>query len=121
MTTPAQTLEQKVKGLIEALHAADADGIARFFEPDAKAYFLQRPGNWSGAELIGAGFAKVVAEKGRSWTIDRMITDEARHAVVFEWTQLEPGVPTLHGVDWVVFAKDTLRVTEIRSYLAPPQ
>ena len=60
MTTLTQTLEQKIRGFLEAAHAADADGIARFFEPDAKVYFLQRPGNWSGAELIGAGFAKVV-------------------------------------------------------------
>ena len=121
MTPLAETLEQKTKSLVEALHAADAGDIAQFFEPDAKAYFLQRPGHWSGAEVIGTGFAKVVAEKGRSWTIDRMITDEARHAVAFEWTQLEPGVPTLRGVDWAVFAKDTLRITEIRSYLAPPE
>src|SRR5262249_14899918 len=103
------------------LHAADAGSIARFFEPHARTYFLQRPGNWSGAEEIGAGFAKVVAEKNRSWTIDRIVTDEARHTVVFEWTQLEPGVQTLRGVDWVVFAKYSLRITEIRSYLAPTQ
>jgi hypothetical protein len=113
----ASGMEHAIKTYIEACNAADADNISRCFEPDAEHFFPTAP-KWSGSKLIGANFAKMVTERGWSWTVDQVVIDELRRAATFEWTQSHQPPRTLRGVDWVVFAKDTLRFKEIRSYFA---
>jgi hypothetical protein len=113
----AARMEQAIRTYIEACNAADADGIARCFDPDAEHYFPTAP-KWSGSELIAANFARVVTERGRAWTVDQVVIDEHRHCATFEWTQSDRPPRILRGVDWVVFARDTLRFKEIRSYFA---
>jgi hypothetical protein len=113
----AARMEQAIRTYIEACNAADADAISRCFEPDAEHYF-PAAAKWSGAKLIGANFAKVVTEKGRSWTVDQVVIDERRAAATFEWTQSDRPPRMLRGVDWIVFAEGTLRFKEIRSYFA---
>ena len=113
----AARMEQAIRTYIEVCNAADADAIGRCFEPDTEHFFPAAP-KWSGSKVIGTNFAKIVTEKGRAWTVDQVVIDEHRHAAIFEWTQSDQPPRILRGVDWVVFAKDTLRFKEVRSYFA---
>ena len=113
----AARMEQAIRTYIEACNAADADAISQCFEPDAEHYF-PAASKWSGSKVIGANFAKIVIEKGRAWTVDQVVVDEHRCLATFEWTQSDQPPRTLRGVDWIVFAKGTLRFKEIRSYFA---
>jgi hypothetical protein len=110
-------MEQAIRTYIDACNAADADAIARCFESDAEHYFPTAP-KWSGSKLIGTNFARIVTEKGRSWTVDQVVIDERRHAATFEWTQSDRPARILRGVDWIEFVRGTLLFREIRSYFA---
>jgi hypothetical protein len=43
-----------------------------------------------GAAAIGTSFAKLVAQTGRRWTVDQILTDVDRGGAVLEWTQFDP-------------------------------
>jgi hypothetical protein len=73
---------------------------------------------WSGASTIGGNFASRVHERGLYWTVDQIIADSSRSSAALEWTLFDRQGRILRGVDWFVFEPETLRIREIRSYMA---
>ena len=107
-----------MRSYIKACNDADAEAIAAHFVPDAVHYFPGRP-HWSGAETIGANFAKRIGETKQSYTVDQVVTDAQRSAGVLEYTRFDPSVrQILRGVDWIVFDPGTHLIREIRPYTA---
>ena len=118
--TPTQRMEQVIRTYIHACNDGDAKAIAGCFCPDAVQYGPAIP-KWSGAATIGANFAKMVQELGRSWTVDQLLVDTERYAAVLEWTAFNrEHTQILRGVDWIVFEPETFHIQEIRAYLAAP-
>jgi uncharacterized protein (TIGR02246 family) len=83
--TLAQRMEQVIRTYIQACNDGDAEAIAACFCPDAVQYGPSIP-KWSGAVTIGANFAKMVQEVGRSWTVDQLLVDTDRCGAALEWT-----------------------------------
>ena len=111
-------MEQLTRDYIRACNAADAPEIAAFFMPDGTHYFPQHA-KWTGASTIGANFAKVVSERGITWTVDSVVVDTARHEAVMEWTQFTMSAKQIvRGVDWLTFDPSTLRIREARCFYA---
>jgi methyltransferase len=114
----AERMEQAIRKYIQACNNGDAASISACFRADAVHY---APGfsKWSGATMIGANFAKRVAETGQWWTVDQILTDAGRSAAVLEWTRFDPSRrQILRGVDWFAFDEETLHIWEVRPYLA---
>ena len=102
-------MEQVIRTYIQACNDADAEAIAACFCPDAVQYGPSIP-KWSGALTIGANFAKMVQELGRSWTVDQMLVDTDRCGATLEWTAFNSELTRiLRGVDWFVFEPGTSR------------
>jgi hypothetical protein len=113
-------MEQVIRTYIQACNDADAEAIAACFCPDAVQYGPSIP-KWSGALTIGANFAKMVQELGRSWTVDQLLVDTDRCGATLEWTAFNrEHTRILRGVDWFVFEPGTFHIQEIRAYLAAP-
>jgi hypothetical protein len=120
MTTPslAQRMESTIREYIRACNAADAAAISAFFMPEATHYFPQHA-KWAGAPAIGQSFAKIVTERGISWTVDHVATDTIRYEAVMEWTQFSrPRQQIVRGIDWFAFDGPQLRIREVRCYYA---
>jgi hypothetical protein len=119
MTAPSldQQLEQAIRHYIDACNAAAAAAISACFVPDATHYFPQTQ-KWSSADAIGTSFSRWVAQTGRRWTVDQILTDADRCAAILEWTQFDPPARVLRGVDWFLFERERLRIREIRCYFA---
>ena len=117
-TDVASGMDRAIRAYIDACNAADAGAISGCFCAEAVHYFPGMP-KWSGAATIGANFAKRVADTGQWWTVDQILTDAERGAAVLEWTQFDPSCRRiLRGVDWFEFAPGTLRIREVRPYIA---
>lgn len=114
---PAQRIEQLIRTYIQACNHADADAIAACFCTDAVHY---APGvaKWSGAVTIGGNFAGRVQELGHCWTVDQLLVDVDRCAAALEWTRFDRNARVLRGVDWFVIDPHTLKIREVRPYLA---
>jgi hypothetical protein len=120
----AQRMEQVVRAYIEACNEGDATKIAACFCPDGAHYFPignpPRP-RWLGADTIGNNFAKMVADLGVSWTVDRIIIDPQKHGGGLEWTRFTPERDRiLRGVDWFSFDPETFLIREVKTYRASP-
>jgi hypothetical protein len=118
----AAGLETTIRAYFDACNAADAAAIASYFEPDGVHYFPAGApqGTFAGAEAIGAGWVKAVANLGSVWTVDRIVVDAAKLEAVIEWTHFKPkqGV-YLRGDEWYLFSPRGL-IREIRAYYACP-
>ena len=115
--TSARRIEQAIRTYTQACNDADARAIAACFLPDAVHYRPAAP-KWSGASTIGDNFTKRVQELGLCWTVDQILVDVERCAVVLEWTRFDRNAPVVRGVDWFVFEPQTARIREIRPYFA---
>jgi len=114
----AQRMEETVREYIRACNAADASAIAVFFTPDATHYFPQH-GKSTGASTIAQNFAKIVVDRGISWTVDKVVADVAHWEAVMEWTQFtKSSKQMVRGIDWLTFEPSTLRILEVRCYFA---
>jgi hypothetical protein len=119
-STLAQRMEEVIREYIRTCNTADAAGIAACFTPNATHYFPWQP-SWTGATNIGENWAKAVQQRGVSWTVDQLLTDVGRNAVALEWTALTPQPGRImRGVDWFVFDPVTVRIQEVRPYIAAP-
>src|SRR5271169_1167647 len=115
--TSAQRIEHAVRTYIQACNDADADAIAACFSTDAVHYFPGIP-KWSSAALIGGNFVQRVQQLGQRWTVDQLLVDVGRCAATLEWTQFDRNGRGLRGVDWIVFEPRTIRIREVRPYVA---
>jgi hypothetical protein len=118
----AQQLEQVVRTYIQACNDADGDAVAACFSSDAVHYMpLNDRGleSWRGATTIGAKFESLVKASGRSWTVDQLLTDVDRHAVILEWTAFNRERDRLvRGVDWFDFDPHSGLIASVRSFVA---
>jgi hypothetical protein len=118
----AAGLETTIREYFDACNAADPQAIASYFEPDGVHYFPAGApqGTFSGADAIGAGWVKAVANLGSIWTVDRIVVDATKLEAVIEWTHFKPkqGV-YLRGDEWYLFSPRGL-IREIRAYYACP-
>ena len=114
----ARGMEQVIRTYIKACNDGDAEGIAACFSPEAVHYFPWAPG-WAGGDAIGSGFAKVIHDQGGYWTVDQLIIDVEQNAAVLEWSRFfRQRDRILRGAEWYVFDSETLRIREIRPYIA---
>ena len=117
-STIAESMEQTIRKYIQACNDADANAIAACFRDDAIHYGPGIP-KWSGATTIGSNFAKRVSETGQWWTVDQLLIDTQRCSAALEWTRFDPSRrQILRGVDWFLFDKETLCISEVRPYFA---
>jgi len=63
-------------------------------------------------------FCQSVHERGLYWTVDQIIADSSRSSAALKWTLFDRQGRILRGVDWFVFEPETLRIREVRSYMA---
>jgi len=119
MTEPtlARRIEQAVRNYFRACNDGEAKAIAACFSADGVHYF---PGikKWSGATAIGDNLAERVRDFGQCWTVDQVLVDAGRCAATLEWTQFDRSGRVVRGVDWIVLEPQTLRIREVRPYLA---
>jgi methyltransferase len=116
--------ESLIRRYYEACNAADHEGIATCFEPEAVHYFPpgMYEGPFIGAETIARKWCDAVAKLGSYWTIERIAVDPAHHVAVLEWTHYKTRAGTvLRGDEWVEFEPGSGRIREIRAYYASPQ
>lgn len=117
------SMEATIRAYFDACNAGDAEGVARFFTPDAVHYFPpgMYGGAFRGAQTIGERWRNAVATLGSYWTIDRMLCDPETRQAAIEWTHFKrrAGV-ILRGDEWYIF-DDQGRIAEIRAYYASPQ
>lgn len=115
-------MERTIRDYFAACNSGVASRVAAYFTPDGTHYFPEGGplGAMRGAEAIGAGWARCVAELGSHWTVDSFIGDAATGRAVIEWTHFKrkQGV-VLRGDEWYRFAPDG-RIAEIRAYYACP-
>jgi methyltransferase len=117
-------MRELITRYFDACNAADADGVARCFVPDAVHYFPpgMYGGAWRGARLIGERWAESVATRGSAWTVDRIVCEPESGQAVIEWTHYKTRDGTvLRGDEWYLFDPDTGLIAEIRAYYASPQ
>ena len=117
-------MESLIRRYFDACNAADVDGIAACFVPDAVHYFPpgMYDGPFRGATTIGEKWRKAVETIGSYWTIDRMICDPGARQAVIEWTHFKTkDGKVLRSDEWYVFDAATGLISEIRAYYASPQ
>ncbi|MCA1842951.1 MAG: nuclear transport factor 2 family protein [Actinobacteria bacterium] len=108
----------------DACNAADVDGIAACFVPDAVHYFPpgMYEGPFRGARTIAERWRAAVETLGSYWTVDRLVCDPGSGQAVIEWTHFKTKEGTiLRGDEWYVFDAETGLIREIRAYYASPQ
>jgi methyltransferase len=113
-----------IRRYFDACNAADVDGIAACFVPDAVHYFPpgMYEGPFRGARTIAERWRAAVETLGSYWTIDRVICDPSTHQAVIEWTHFKTKQGTmLRGDEWYLFDADSGLIREIRAYYASPQ
>jgi uncharacterized protein (DUF1330 family) len=119
-----QRMESLIRRYFDACNAADVEGIAACFVPDAVHYFPpgMYDGPFRGATTIAERWRGAVETIGSYWTVDRMVCDpETNHAVI-EWTHFKTKQgKVLRGDEWYVFDAATGLISEIRAYYASPQ
>jgi len=119
-----QRMESLIRRYFDACNAADVDGIAACFVPDAVHYFPpgMYDGPFRGATTIGEKWRKAVETIGSYWTIDRIVCDPGTRQAVIEWTHFKTkDGKVLRGDEWYVFDAPTGLISEIRAYYASPQ
>src|SRR5580700_3148074 len=103
----SERMEQTVRTYINACNDANPHAVAACFSPDAVHYMPvndRGAETWRGAATIGAKFETLVKASGRCWTVDKLITDVARHVTILEWTAFNRERDKLvRGVDWFDF------------------
>ena len=117
-------MESLIRHYFDACNAADVEGIAACFVPDAVHYFPpgMYDGPFRGATTIGDKWRKAVETIGSYWTIDRMVCDPGTNQAVIEWTHFKTkDGKVLRGDEWYVFDASTGLISEIRAYYASPQ
>jgi len=117
-------MEALIRRYFDACNAADVDGIAACFVPDAVHYFPpgMYDGPFRGADTIAERWRAAVENFGSYWTIDRLVCDPATHQAVIEWTHFKTKQGTiLRGDEWYLFDPDSGLIGEIRAYYASPQ
>lgn len=108
----------------DACNAADVDGVAACFEPDAVHYFPpgMYDGPFRGARTIGERWALAVERFGSIWTVDSIVADTSCGVAVMEWSHFKTLEGTvLRGDEWYVFDPLSGLIREIRAYYASPQ
>ena len=124
MTLTADGMERLMRRYFDACNAADADGIAACFVPDAVHYFPpgMYQGPFRGAGAIARRWVEAVNTLGSVWTVDSIVTDPNSARAVMEWTHFKTFQATvLRGDEWYEFDRDTGLIQEIRAYYASPQ
>jgi uncharacterized protein (DUF1330 family) len=119
-----QRMESLIRRYFDACNAADVEGIAGCFVPDAVHYFPpgMYDGPFRGATTIGEKWRTAVETIGSYWTIDRMVCDPETNQAVIEWTHFKTKQgKVLRGDEWYVFDPATGLISEIRAYYASPQ
>jgi methyltransferase len=117
-------MQTLIRRYFDACNAADVDGIAACFVPDAVHYFPpgMYEGPFRGARTIAERWRAAVETLGSYWTIDRVICDPSTHQAVIEWTHFKTKQGTmLRGDEWYLFDADSGLIREIRAYYASPQ
>ena len=117
-------MESLIRRYFDACNAADVEGIAACFVPDAVHYFPpgMYDGPFRGATTIGQKWRKAVETIGSYWTIDRMVCDPTSRQAVIEWTHFKTkDGKVLRGDEWYVFDAASDLISEIRAYYASPQ
>ncbi len=117
-------MESLIRRYFDACNAADVEGIAACFVPDAVHYFPpgMYDGPFRGATIIAERWRKAVETIGSYWTIDRMVCDPETNQAVIEWTHFKTKQgKVLRGDEWYVFDAATGLISEIRAYYASPQ
>jgi methyltransferase len=119
-----QRMGALIRRYFDACNAADVDGIAACFVPDAVHYFPpgMYDGPFRGARTIAERWRGAVETLGSYWTIDRLVCDPSTHQAVIEWTHFKTKQGTiLRGDEWYIFDPDSGLIREIRAYYASPQ
>jgi uncharacterized protein (DUF1330 family) len=117
-------MESLIRRYFDACNAADVEGIAACFVPDAVHYFPpgMYDGPFRGATTIAERWRGAVETIGSYWTIDRMVCDPETSQAVIEWTHFKTKQgKVLRGDEWYVFDAATSLISEIRAYYASPQ
>ena len=117
-------METLIRRYFDACNAADVEGIAACFVPDAVHYFPpgMYDGPFRGATTIGEKWRKAVETIGSYWTVDRIVCDPESRQAVIEWTHFKTkDGKVLRGDEWYVFDAATGLISEIRAYYASPQ
>jgi uncharacterized protein (DUF1330 family)/ketosteroid isomerase-like protein len=117
-------MESLIRRYFDACNAADVEGIAACFVPDAVHYFPpgMYDGPFRGATVIAERWRGAVEAIGSYWTIDRMVCDPGSRQAVIEWTHFKTKQgKVLRGDEWYVFDAVTGLISEIRAYYASPQ
>jgi len=112
-----------IRAYFDACNAADVQGIAAFFTPDAVHYFPpgMYEGPFRGARTIAEKWKWAVEQLGSYWTVDRVVCDPETNQAVIEWTHFKTkDARVLRGDEWYVF-DDAGLITEIRAYYASPE
>jgi uncharacterized protein (DUF1330 family)/ketosteroid isomerase-like protein len=117
-------MESLIRRYFDACNAADVEGIAACFVPDAVHYFPpgMYDGPFRGATTIGEKWRKAVETIGSYWTVDRVVCDPESRQAVIEWTHFKTkDGKVLRGDEWYVFDAAAGLIKEIRAYYASPQ
>jgi methyltransferase len=117
-------MEDLIRTYFAACNAADVEGIAACFVPDAVHYFPpgMYDGPFRGARTIAERWRGAVETLGSYWTIDRLVADPATHQAVIEWTHFKTKQgKVLRGDEWYRFEASSGLIKEIRAYYASPQ
>lgn len=119
---------ERMEGLIRryfaACNAADVEGVAACFVPDAVHYFPpgMYDGPFRGARTIAERWRTAVEQLGSYWTVDRMLCDPTSHQAVIEWSHFKTKAGSvLRGDEWYRFDPASGLIEEIRAYYASPQ
>jgi uncharacterized protein (DUF1330 family)/ketosteroid isomerase-like protein len=113
-----------IRRYFDACNAADVDGIAACFVPDAVHYFPpgMYDGPFRGARTIAERWRAAVELLGSYWTVDRLVCNPSTHEAVIEWTHFKTKQGTvLRGDEWYIFDPHSGLIREIRAYYASPQ
>jgi uncharacterized protein (DUF1330 family) len=117
-------MEELIRTYFDACNAADVEGVAACFVPDAVHYFPpgMYDGPFRGARTIAERWRGAVETFGSYWTVDRVVADPASHQAVIEWTHFKTKQgKVLRGDEWYLFEPSSGLIKEIRAYYASPQ
>jgi methyltransferase len=120
----SEGMVSRMRRYFDACNAADVEGVAACFEPDAVHYFPpgMYGGPFRGARTIGERWAAAVERLGSIWTVDNVVADPSTGTAVMEWTHFKTFEDTvLRGDEWYVFDPTSGLIREIRAYYASPQ
>jgi ketosteroid isomerase-like protein len=117
-------IDRLIRLYFDACNAADVEGVAACFVPDAVHYFPpgMYEGPFRGARRIGEKWRAAVQNLGSYWTIDRLLIEPSSGQAVMEWTHFKTKTgAVLRGIEWYEFDPASGLIAEIRAYYATPQ